>query len=236
MCRVRRIKDVKENENNDPVHGPMIEIAGTRISQNFIICPIMKLESSKIRPSLGITLPYLYFVVRVPIPTVHQYQQLHFSFEVTILDDKQMIRRFRASTYQSTTVVTPGLCTFPLNLERQPRRLARDAVLLPTKKQKREDTDDNAYASYDDSNDFVGGDDAEDEQHDNSDENTIPCWNRIVIPLAQYTRRAYGTNYVETMSVQIHPNCHLKRVYFTEKEMHEDDELPEEFRLFHCPS
>lgn len=28
------------------------------------------------------------------------------------------------------------------------------------------------------------------------------------------TKRAYGTNYTETLRVQIHANCRIRRVYF----------------------
>ena len=35
--------------------------------------------------------------------------------------------------------------------------------------------------------------------------------------LADFTRRAYGTNYVETLRVQIHANCRIRRVYFSDR-------------------
>jgi hypothetical protein len=119
------------------VGGSSIEITGSRLSRNYITCPPISKKSdtattttTTTRPSLGITLPYLYLTVRMPT------LQSDFSFEVTILDDKRMIRRFRASTYQSTTVIKPDICAMPLRLERQRRQLARDALLLPAKKQK----------------------------------------------------------------------------------------------------
>lgn len=37
----------------------------------------------------------------------------------------------------------------------------------------------------------------------------------------EYTRRAYGTKFVETVWVRIHANCRLKRVYFAEREMND---------------
>lgn len=40
-----------------------------------------------------------------------------FSFEVTILDDKHIRRRFRASTYQTATRVKPFICTMPMRLD-----------------------------------------------------------------------------------------------------------------------
>jgi Protein of unknown function (DUF667) len=41
----------------------------------------------------------------------------YFSFEVTILDDKNVRRRFRASNYQSETRVKPFICTMPMKLD-----------------------------------------------------------------------------------------------------------------------
>lgn len=229
--------------------GSSIEITGSRLSRNYITCPPISKKSdtattttTTTRPSLGITLPYLYLTVRMPT------LQSDFSFEVTILDDKRMIRRFRASTYQSTTVIKPDICAMPLRLERQRRQLARDALLLPAKKQKLDGNHstypDRAYAegsnSYDKCGHYGPGGggnsddvDEDDEDFNDSSAETFSCWNRLFVPLSEYTRRAYGTNYVETMWVQIHANCRLKRVYFSEREINEDDELPEEFRLFH---
>ncbi len=157
-----------------------------------------------------------------------------------------MMRRFRASTYQSTTVIKPDICVIPLRLERQRRRLARDALLLPAKKQKLDGKPltypDRACTEggnlYDKCGYYgPGGGNSDDVDEDDEDCNditeTFSCWNRLCMPLSESTRRAYGTNYVETMWVQIHANCQLKRVYFAERVINEDDELPEEFRLYH---
>lgn len=56
-------------------------------------------------------------------------------------------------------------------------------------------------------------------------------WNQIQFNLADFTRRAYGTNYVETLRVQIHANCRIRRVYFSDR-LYAEDELPAEFKLF----
>lgn len=40
----------------------------------------------------------------------------YFSFEIQIIDDKAIARRFRASNYQRTTRVKPFICTMPLCL------------------------------------------------------------------------------------------------------------------------
>jgi hypothetical protein len=49
--------------------------------------------------------------------------------------------------------------------------------------------------------------------------------------LADFTRRAYGTNYVETLRVQVHANCRIRRVYFSDR-LYSEEELPPEFKLF----
>ena len=164
-----------------------------------------------------------------------------------------MIRRFRGCTYQCTTNIQPDICTFPVKLERAHTRVKRDSLLLEDmsrKKQKLlhdnssrrgssyERTDDNTNNYYGPSknNDNSSDEETDDDYDDDDDDcNKTSCWNRICIPLSEYTKLAYGTNYIETMWVQIHANCRLKRVYFAEKEMNEDDELPEEFRLYHRP-
>uniref|UniRef100_A0AC34GF63 CFA20 domain-containing protein n=2 Tax=Panagrolaimus sp. ES5 TaxID=591445 RepID=A0AC34GF63_9BILA len=56
-------------------------------------------------------------------------------------------------------------------------------------------------------------------------------WNQIQFNLADFVRRAYGTGYVETLRIQIHANCRLRRVYFAEK-LYTEDELPHEFKLY----
>merc|ERR1712100_906225 len=49
--------------------------------------------------------------------------------------------------------------------------------------------------------------------------------------LSDFTRRAYGTNYIETLRVQIHANCRLRRIYFSDR-LYSEEELPPEFKLF----
>ena len=38
-------------------------------------------------------------------------------------------------------------------------------------------------------------------------------------------------NYIETLRVQIHANCRIRRIYFSDK-LYTEDELPPEFKLF----
>lgn len=40
-----------------------------------------------------------------------------------------------------------------------------------------------------------------------------------------------GTNYVETLRVQVHANCRIRRTYFSDR-LYSEEELPAEFKLF----
>uniref|UniRef100_A0A1I8BAI0 DUF667 domain-containing protein n=1 Tax=Meloidogyne hapla TaxID=6305 RepID=A0A1I8BAI0_MELHA len=56
-------------------------------------------------------------------------------------------------------------------------------------------------------------------------------WNQVQFNLSDFVKRAYGTSYVETLRVQIHANCRLRRVYFADR-IYTEDELPAEFKLY----
>eukprot|EP00468_Gymnochlora_sp_CCMP2014_P003344 CAMPEP_0167744246 /NCGR_PEP_ID=MMETSP0110_2-20121227/2481_1 /TAXON_ID=629695 /ORGANISM="Gymnochlora sp., Strain CCMP2014" /LENGTH=168 /DNA_ID=CAMNT_0007628739 /DNA_START=444 /DNA_END=948 /DNA_ORIENTATION=+ len=56
-------------------------------------------------------------------------------------------------------------------------------------------------------------------------------WNQIQFNLSDFTRRAYGTNYIETLRVQIHANCRIRRIYFSDR-LYTESELPPEFKLY----
>ncbi|KAF9429605.1 hypothetical protein BGZ94_010135 [Podila epigama] len=58
-----------------------------------------------------------------------------------------------------------------------------------------------------------------------------PGWNQIQLNLADYTKRAYGTTYSETLRITLHANCRLRRVYFSDQLVPES-ELPAEFKLY----
>ena len=115
---------------------------GTNVSTNYITCPA---DANK---TLGIKLPFLVMIiknVRKQFNIFNLFFQLkkYFTFEVQVLDDKNVRRRFRASNYQSTTRVKPFICTMPMRLDEG--------------------------------------------------------WNQIQFNLSDFTRRAYGTNYIETL-------------------------------------
>jgi hypothetical protein len=56
-------------------------------------------------------------------------------------------------------------------------------------------------------------------------------WNHIQFDLADFLRRGYSTGYRETVGIQIHSSCRLRRVYFTDKS-YSEEELPPEFKIF----
>ncbi len=165
---IRLIKNIRDNDANcnesNHISGPLIEMICSNISQNYIMCPF-KMDSSPERPSLGITLPVLYLAIYMSERTKQQQQINHFSLEVTVLDNKQINRRFRCSTFQSTTSLNPDICTFPLRLKKRHRGLKREQLLLPPLER-------------------------DNPQQINEDEECELCWNRVCIPLAEYTYKA----------------------------------------------
>ncbi|CAL7943570.1 unnamed protein product [Xylocopa violacea] len=151
---IRRVTD-------EEVKSLALEIAGTNVTTTYIFCPRGP------HKSLGVKLPFLIMIVKN--------MKKYFTFEITILDDKDMHRRFRMSNFQSTTRVRPFCTSMPIGLS--------------------------------------GG------------------WNQIQFNLEDFTRRAYGTNYIETTRIQIHANCRIRRIYFADR-LYSEDELPEDFKLF----
>jgi hypothetical protein len=212
---IRMIEDIGEGDADcdasNHLCGPVIEMTCSNLSQNYIICPTKwgnSSLSSPERPSLGIALPFLYFTLYMPERTKQQQklQMNHVSIEVTVLDDKLITRRFRCSTFQSTTSIQADICTFPLRLAQRPRELKREQLLLPP-------------SAHDNP------------RHTTEQEDCQPCWNRICVHLAEYTKKAYGTQLLETKHIQIHGRrFQLNRVYFADKQVSED-ELPHELRL-----
>ncbi|VDP47269.1 unnamed protein product [Schistosoma mattheei] len=56
-------------------------------------------------------------------------------------------------------------------------------------------------------------------------------WNQVQFDLADFTRRAYGTTYIEAVKLSIHANCRLRRVYFCDR-IYSEDELPRDYKLY----
>nr|XP_034835136.1 cilia- and flagella-associated protein 20-like [Maniola hyperantus] len=150
------IKRLTDNEVNSIV----LEIASSNVATTYIVCP-------KRNQVLGIRLPFLVMIVK----NLKRY----FSFEITILDDTNMRRRFRISNFQSTTKIKPFCTTMPIGLSNG--------------------------------------------------------WNQIQFNLADFTRRAYGTQFIETLRVQVHANARLRRIYFSDR-LYTEEELPQDYKLY----
>ena len=90
---VKRITDFE-------MQSSVIEICGANVSTCFLSCP------SKPKQTLGIKMPFLVLLIK--------YLKKYFTFEVQVIDDKNVKRRFRASNYQSNTRVKPFICTIPM--------------------------------------------------------------------------------------------------------------------------
>lgn len=56
-------------------------------------------------------------------------------------------------------------------------------------------------------------------------------WNQIQFNLGEFTRRAYKKQFVEVQKLKINANIRLRRIYFTER-LIPDDELPPEYKLY----
>ena len=151
---VKRITDFE-------MQSSVIEICGANVSTCFLTCPSIP------KQTLGVKMPFLVLLIK--------YLKKYFTFEVQVIDDKNVKRRFRASNYQSNTRVKPFICTIPMKLDEG--------------------------------------------------------WNQIHFNLTDFTRRAYGTNYLETLRVQIHANCRIRRIYFTDQLL-SSKSIPAEYRAF----
>ncbi len=84
---VRAVRNghIKRITDND-IQSSVLEICSANVSTTYITCPA---EPGR---TLGIKLPFLVMIIK----NLKKY----FSFEVQVLDDKQVRRRFRASNYQ----------------------------------------------------------------------------------------------------------------------------------------
>ena len=88
----------------DPdIQSSVLEIMSTNVSTTFIRCP------ADPNQTLGIKLPFLVMIIK----NLKKY----FSFEVQVLDDKNVRRRFRASNYQVCGApVSPEFCTYGIGV------------------------------------------------------------------------------------------------------------------------
>lgn len=149
------IKRVTDKE----VNAIVLEIVSTNVATTYIACPK--------KGVLGVRLPFLVMILK----NLKRY----FSFEITILDDRNMRRRFRISNFQSTTKIKPFCTSMPIGLS--------------------------------------GG------------------WNQIQFNLSDFTKRAYGSQFLETLRVQVHANTRLRRIYFSDR-LYTEEQLPRDYKLY----
>ncbi|OUC48990.1 hypothetical protein D917_05810 [Trichinella nativa] len=50
-----------------------------------------------------------------------------------------------------------------------------------------------------------------------------PGWNTVQFNLMDFTKRAYGTNFIEAQRIIIYANCRVRRVFFSDKPYREDE-------------
>uniref|UniRef100_A0A674P477 CFA20 domain-containing protein n=1 Tax=Takifugu rubripes TaxID=31033 RepID=A0A674P477_TAKRU len=55
-------------------------------------------------------------------------------------------------------------------------------------------------------------------------------WKHININLEEHTYNSFSTKYVETVKIQIHANCRIRRVYFTDR-LYSYQDLPKAFKV-----
>ena len=91
VCLTVRNGHVKRITDED-IQSSVLEMMSTNVSTTYITCPADPYQT------LGIKLPFLVMILK----NVKKY----FTFEVQVLDDKNVRRRFRASNYQVTNVTS----------------------------------------------------------------------------------------------------------------------------------
>ncbi|XP_037050396.1 cilia- and flagella-associated protein 20-like [Bradysia coprophila] len=146
---------------DEDLNSMALEIVGSNMATAYIVTPIHP------RESLAIKLPFIVLIIKN--------MNKSFSFEVQILDDQNVLRRFRVSNCHNSTKINSFSTAMPIVMS--------------------------------------------------------DGWNQIQFNLADFTRRAYNTAYVETVRIQIHANVRIRRIFFSDR-IYTDDEKPEQYRLF----
>lgn len=85
FCAAVRNGHIKRITDTD-IQSSVLEIMSSNVNTTYITCPAAAQET------LGIKLPFLVMIIKN--------MKKYFSFEVQVLDDKGIKRRFRASNYQ----------------------------------------------------------------------------------------------------------------------------------------
>ncbi len=236
--RARAVKNGHIKRITDPdIQSSVLEVCGSNVSTTYITCP------ADPKKTLGIKLPFLVMILK----NLKKY----FTFEVTVLDDKNVHRRFRASNYQVSARAggrrekggkDDGVLPPPLG----PLRGEDTPPSLPVSPFRRRPTPPPSRSPLPRSSPHPPSFSSNPPPLLSSPLQsttrvkpficTMPMrlddgWNQIQFNLADFTRRAYGSNYVETLRVQIHANCRIRRIYFSDR-LYTEDELPTEFKLF----
>lgn len=146
---------------DEDINSQVLELRDDNVANTRIECPADPSDT------LAITLPYVVLVVKN--------MQRYFTFELELLDDLRVTRRFRCSNYQVEPRITDDLCTMPLVLE--------------------------------------------------------PGWNTVTLDLRKLVNKAYGTIFAEVSGVVVHANARVRRIYFAEKLVAEEN-LPAEFKMY----
>ena len=111
-CTVSVVNGQIKRLQYDDIQSNVLEIEGSNIQSAYITCP------ADPAATLGIKLPFLVMIVK----NLKKY----FTFEIQILDDKNVRRRFRASNYQvcnhcnckvKLLEITMGMIIFVLKLD-----------------------------------------------------------------------------------------------------------------------
>ncbi|GFU42594.1 cilia- and flagella-associated protein 20 [Nephila pilipes] len=56
-------------------------------------------------------------------------------------------------------------------------------------------------------------------------------WNKIQIDLFSFTRQAYGTDFVEIVTMEIYANTRIRRIYFSDR-WYTEEELPVSYKMW----
>ncbi|XP_046992033.1 cilia- and flagella-associated protein 20 isoform X1 [Schistocerca americana] len=196
---------IKRITDND-IQSLVLEIVGSNVSTTYITCP------ADPKKTLGIKLPFLVMIIK-NLKKYFTFEVQHGAMSCKCLSSPGSSGDVWYPSWDSSKDMIPNLCT-------QQAVALMSRLILDDKNVRRRFRASN-YQSTTRVKPFIC---------------TMPMrlddgWNQIQFNLADFTRRAYGTNYIETLRVQIHANCRIRRVYFSDR-LYSEDELPAEFKLF----
>jgi hypothetical protein len=146
---------------DEDIQSASLELQSGNINSTFVTCP------GEARMTLGIKHPLLVLVIKNLGKS--------FGFEVQVLDDENVRRRFCVGNFVEVGTARHFSCTLPLKFE--------------------------------------------------------PGWNMIQFDLGDFTHRVFNTNYREALRLQIHATCRIRRVYFCDRQLLEQNRLPRDYTL-----